>query len=185
MYLYVDDYLSPETRGQLFQDAEQLDIDLKVVDRRHADYMTEHETPQAFICHDSRDKDDVARPLAYELARLGCPVWFDEFSLRVGQSLRESIDKGIAISKKCIVVLSPNFMSNSGWSKREFNGVMGKHIGSDGGVLLPIWYKVTWSEVFDYSPMVADIRALSTSSFTIEQIGAQMYREIMLPSPAL
>jgi hypothetical protein len=76
-------------------------------------------------------------------------------------------------------------MSNSGWSKREFNGVMGKHIGSDGGVLLPIWYKVTWSEVFDYSPMVADIRALSTSSFTIEQIGAQMYREIMLPSPAL
>lgn len=53
------------------------------------------ERPLAFIAHDSRDKDAIARPIAVGLARLMCPVWFDEFSLRVSDRLRESIERGL------------------------------------------------------------------------------------------
>jgi hypothetical protein len=46
-----------------------------------------------FICHASEDKDDVAMPLFEELKNRGYEVWYDEFSLRVGDDLRREIDK--------------------------------------------------------------------------------------------
>ena len=52
-----------------------------------------------FISHASEDKDDVVRPLAAELAAAGLSVWYDEYELRVGDSLRRKIDKGIAHSR--------------------------------------------------------------------------------------
>jgi TIR domain len=49
-----------------------------------------------FISHASEDKDEVVRPLAYELQERGLRVWFDESELRIGDSLRRKIDQGIA-----------------------------------------------------------------------------------------
>ena len=52
-----------------------------------------------FICHASDDKESLVRPLAEALRQLGAAVWYDEFSLDVGDSLSESIGRGIANSK--------------------------------------------------------------------------------------
>jgi hypothetical protein len=46
------------------------------------------ERPRAFISHDSRDKEKIAEPLAAALQNFMCPVWFDKFSLKVGDSLK-------------------------------------------------------------------------------------------------
>ena len=53
----------------------------------------------AFISHASEDKVSVVKPLATALTRLGYRVWYDEFELRVGDSLRQSIDKGLINSR--------------------------------------------------------------------------------------
>ena len=37
-----------------------------------------------FVCHASQDKDGFVRPLAEALRRLGVTVWYDEFSLAIG-----------------------------------------------------------------------------------------------------
>jgi hypothetical protein len=37
----------------------------------------------AFICHASEDKDQVATPLAKNLTNLGLNIWYDEFTLKV------------------------------------------------------------------------------------------------------
>jgi hypothetical protein len=63
-----------------------------------------------FISHASEDKDDFVRPLADNLQRSGLRVWFDEFTLTVGDSLRRSIDRGLAKSQYGIVVISPSFL---------------------------------------------------------------------------
>ena len=63
----------------------------------------------AFISHASEDKDDFVRPLADGLTECGLSVWFDEFELKVGDRLRESIDRGLSQSRFGIVVLSPHF----------------------------------------------------------------------------
>ncbi len=41
-----------------------------------------------FICHATEDKKEIARPLAENLDLLGLNVWYDEFELRIGDSLR-------------------------------------------------------------------------------------------------
>src|SRR5262249_5863645 len=46
-----------------------------------------HEKPLAFISHDSRDKD-IARAIAIKLNKTLCPVWYDEFTLKVGDNPR-------------------------------------------------------------------------------------------------
>jgi hypothetical protein len=116
----------------------------------------------AFLSHDSRDKDDIARPLAIELGRLVCPVWFDEYSLKVGDSLSDSIDRGIREAAKCILLLSPNFLSNPGWSKAEFKAIVNRHI-AEGAVILPVWHNVTRDDVYGYSSFLVDIVASNMS----------------------
>src|SRR5262249_18319996 len=52
-----------------------------------------------FISHASEDKDAFVRPLAKALRSAGIRVWYDEFTLKWGASLRESIDRGLATSR--------------------------------------------------------------------------------------
>lgn len=44
-----------------------------------------------FICHAREDKEEIARPLAEALQTAGLQVWYDEFSLEIDDSLRESM----------------------------------------------------------------------------------------------
>jgi hypothetical protein len=114
------------------------------------------ERPAAFICHDSRDKERIARPIAEGLSRLACPVWYDEFSLDVGDHLRESIERGLKEAKKCILVLSPKFLANSGWTKVEFNSIFSRELIQRRNIILPVWAGVTTKGVLAYSPSLAN-----------------------------
>lgn len=69
-----------------------------------------------FISHSHEDKDEIVRPLAHALQELGLQVWFDEFELRIGDSLRRKIDQGIARSAFGVVVLSSAFFARTGSS---------------------------------------------------------------------
>jgi TIR domain len=62
-----------------------------------------------FICHASEDKAEIARPLAERLRSRRVEVWYDEFTLTAGMSLREAIDRGLAKSRYGIVILKPGF----------------------------------------------------------------------------
>jgi len=177
VYMYIDEYVDHSVRFELTEYGLENGVRLKLRDRQHSDFCTENETPWAFISHDSRDKDDVARLLAEKLSSMLCPVWYDEYSIGVGDSLRESIDKGIRDAKKCIVILSRNFFSNQGWTKAEFNAAMGKHVVSGGAVILPIWHGVSREEVFEYSPMLADVVGLP-STLGIDEMARQLFRKL-------
>jgi hypothetical protein len=128
---------------------------------RWAEQMSALEKPQAFISHDTRDKEVIARPLALELLRLSVPVWFDDFSLKVGDSLREKIEKGLLECRKCILVVTQNFLSNTGWTKTEFNAIFTREILERENLVLPIWAGVSAREVLDFSPTLADRRAIN------------------------
>jgi hypothetical protein len=95
----------------------------------------------AFISHASEDKDEVVRPLAMVLQRFGAKIWYDEFSLEIGDSLSESIDRGLSRSRYGIVVVSPSFLKTN-WPRRELRGLVTKEI-TGGKVVLPIWHGLT------------------------------------------
>ena len=91
------------------------------------------------------------------MVRLLCPVWYDEYSLKVGDSsLRANIEKGVKEARKCIIILSPNFLSNEGWSKAEFDSIFTPEILERTNVILPVWHNVGAKEIYNYSPRLAD-----------------------------
>lgn len=129
-----------------------------------------------FVSHASEDKESVARPLAEKLKQLGLIVWFDEFELKIGDSLRRKIDKGLANSKFGVVVLSKSFIKK-GWANYELDGIVTKSVSGQ-QVILPIWHDITKQEVIDYSPSLADKLARNTAIHTIEEI-AQEINEVV------
>lgn len=67
-----------------------------------------------FISHASEDKDDIARPLAEELGEQGYEVWYDEYSLKIGDSLSQEIDRGLSSCDYGVVILSKSFFEKNG-----------------------------------------------------------------------
>ena len=129
-------------------------------------------TYDAFISHASEDKESVARPLAEKLQELGFSIWYDEFQLKVGDSLRRSIDKGLANSRFGIVVLSPDFFAKN-WPQYELDGLVAKETTGGNKVILPLWHKVSKDEVMSYSPSLADKVALNTAMLTIDELAKE------------
>lgn len=130
------------------------------------------ETHDVFISHASEDKDDFVRPLANALINEGLDVWYDEMTLRIGDSLRQKIDKGLANSRVGLVVLSPAFI-NKGWTNYELDGIVTRTVSGE-QILLPIWHNITKQQVVDFSPSLADKVARSTATHTIEEIAREI-----------
>ena len=122
-----------------------------------------------FVCHASEDKDEFVRPFAQALREARLRVWYDEFTLTLGDSLRRSIDRGLARSLYGIVVLSPCFFAKD-WPQRELDGLAGLELGGR-KVILPLWHKIDAAGVRAYSPTLADRIAASTSQ-PVEQLVA-------------
>jgi TIR domain len=126
-----------------------------------------------FISHATPDKDAVVRPLANALRERGLRVWYDEFELRWGSSLRRSIDEGVAKSRFGVVVLSVAFFKNRPWTAYELDGLVTRN-NFDGQIILPLWHGVTHRDVMKFSPSLADKLARSTDSDTIDGIAADI-----------
>lgn len=125
-----------------------------------------------FISHASEDKNDVVRPLAHALQGEGLVVWYDEFEMKIGDSLRRKIDKGLANSRFGIVVLSKDFIKK-GWTNYELDGIVTKAVSGE-QVILPIWHNITKQEVINFSPSLADKLARNTSNYTVEEIAKEI-----------
>ena len=158
-----------------FQDAPLSSVPSLVHGRQESPYGGVEDEDRAydvFISHASEDKDEVVRPLAMALKNAGLSVWYDEFELKIGDSLRRKIDKGLTNSRFGIVVLSRSFIKK-GWTNYELDGIITKVIGGE-QVLLPIWHNITKQEVVDFSPSIADKLARNTSNFTIQEIAQEI-----------
>ena len=168
VHLYLDFELTLANRSSLVGELLAKGYYLSIRDCEYARRRSESEKPLAFISHDSRDKDAFVRELAHELAKNFCTVWYDEFSLKVGDSLRANIERGLRETKKCIVILSPNFLSNEGWGRAEFDSVFTREILERQNVILPVWLNVAVKDVYNYSPRLADKVGLSSSLGVVE-----------------
>jgi hypothetical protein len=134
----------------------------------------------AFICHASEDKTDVARPLANLLAGHRLHVWIDEGEIRPGDSLRAKIDEGLAASRLGVVIVSPHFPRKP-WTQAELGGLFARELlGSK--VLVPVWHQMEVKDVAAGSPLLSDRLALSTAR-GLDAVAAQIAKVIRHESP--
>jgi len=133
------------------------------------DIPREHDV---FISHASDDKEAIVRPLANALREAGLNVWYDEFELRIGDSLRRKIDAGLANSRFGVVVLSHAFFAKN-WTQYELDGLVTREMTGK-QIILPLWHNITRNELIRISPSLADKMARSTSDYTIQQIADEI-----------
>jgi hypothetical protein len=167
--LTLQQQITKEMEKQKMQSLHSFDVlKLQAIDQTSYD---------VFVSHASEDKDDFVRDFVKCLQQQGIKVWYDEFTLKVGDSLRRSIDNGLKNSRYGIVVLSEAFFSKE-WPQRELDGLFAREINGE-KVILPIWHKISKNEVLKFSPIIADMLALNTSSFTIEEIAKEISDRVL------
>jgi len=133
-----------------------------------------------FICHASEDKTEIAEPLAKMLQEHDLKVWYDTFTLSVGDSLRRKIDKGLANSRYGIVILSPSFFTKN-WPQKELDGLAAREGAEGQKVILPVWHHVDRDHVLKFSPTLADRLAARTGE-GLENVLSKLLQVLVKPN---
>lgn len=128
-----------------------------------------------FISHASEDKRTFVDALAVALRAAGVKVWYDNFMLEWGDSLRGMIDRGLADSRFGIVVLSSAFLKKKKWTEHELDALFARE-STGNKVVLPIWHNITRDDLIQYSPSFADRLAKNSATDSIQNIVVEIKR---------
>lgn len=145
-----------------------------------ANEILSNEEYDVFVSHAYEDKESFVDEFVEALRNQGLRVWYDTDKLKWGDSMREKIDRGLVKSRYGVVVLSPNYIAeHKYWTKAELNGLFQAET-VNGKTILPIWHNLTKKQVVEYSPIIADRKAMTTALMTPEEI-AEALKELFTP----
>ena len=95
---------------------------------------------KVFISYNHADQVFVKK-LARDLQKAGLSVWWDEWEVKVGDSIIEKVSNGITTSAHLMVILSPSSV-NSSWVQREVSSALMEQLAREKGItILPVLLK--------------------------------------------
>lgn len=145
-----------------------------IIPERIHTYVESDEEYDVFISHAWEDKNGFVDEFVAELEKLDIKVWYDKQRIKWGDSMRARIDNGLKKSKFGIAVISPDYIADGKyWTKAELDGLFQLE-SVNGKTLLPIWHNITKQQVINYSPIIANKKAMTTASMTAEEIAKEM-----------
>lgn len=89
-----------------------------------------------FICHASEDKS-TAREVAHFLKDLGSEVWFDEWEIKVGESIVQRIDGALGQVTHLLLLLSKHSVDKP-WVQKEFSSALMRQLSNNSITVLPM-----------------------------------------------
>lgn len=127
-----------------------------------------------FICHDSRDKPRIARPLSEVLTKRSLKVWLDDFAIKPGNDFVSKIDHGLATSRHALLVLTKRFLKNDRWASQEMSALLGRQFTEKrDDLVIPLYVGVSWQDVQSRSPLLAKASPIRATAMRFdEQINA-------------
>lgn len=90
-----------------------------------------------FISHASEDKEAVALPLCKLLKEAGLEVWLDQEEIRVGDSIPDRINQGLAQLRIGLVVASPRYFEKV-WAQEELHTLLELELAGKIERIIPI-----------------------------------------------
>jgi hypothetical protein len=94
-------------------------------------------TKDLFISYNNNDRKFVER-LANDLKGSGIKVWWDQWEIKVGDSIIQKVSDGINQSAYLAAVLSPHSVK-SDWVQRELGSALMKQLSAERGIkVLPL-----------------------------------------------
>ena len=103
--------------------------------------MSEQENPSIFLSHNTADKEFVRR-LTAALAATGARVWFDEWTIRPGDSIPGAIEGGSSSFDTFALVWS-EASSKSRWVKTEMDAAFTRWLADPSIRLVPVMLDTT------------------------------------------
>jgi len=103
------------------------------VDPGSIETMSKNDTtdvPHVYLAHASEDHEEFAKPLAQALMANGIEVWFDEWEIRTGDSLRRKMEEGLANCTHFVVLLTPNSLHKP-WVETEIDAGFIRSVGGE------------------------------------------------------
>lgn len=116
-----------------------------------------NKSAKIFLSHSSKDKDFV-RKLASDLTKNDVPVWFDEWELKVGDSLNKKIGEAINESGWLAVVISGNSIKST-WVEKELNAGLATELEKKQVFVLPLVIDNCEIPIFLRDKLFADFRS--------------------------
>ena len=89
---------------------------------------------KTFISYTYQDREFVER-LANDLKKHGVPVWWDQWEIRVGESIIQKVNEGIDSSAYLIAVLSSDSVQ-SHWVQREINSALMRQLSVEKNIII-------------------------------------------------
>ena len=89
-----------------------------------------NDVPRVYLAHASEDHETLAKPLAEALMAKGIEVWFDEWEIRTGDSLRRKMEEGLANCTHFVVLLTPNSLHKP-WVETEIDAGFIRSVGGE------------------------------------------------------
>lgn len=115
---------------------------------------TNPDSPSIFISHASEDSD-FGSELALSLKNMGISVWYDQFEIKLGDDVAETISAALAESDIGVIIISKKFFEKQ-WTKMELYPLLSASLDSSKRIL-PIWHNISFEEVAKNSPLLASI----------------------------
>lgn len=125
-----------------------------------------------FLCHAWDDRRGAALELHGLLTDLDVSVWFSEMDVPLGTSLIRKIDKGLAVSRAGIVLVTPALfasLNSDGIASQELSALLATDR------VIPIVHGTTFEELRKVSPLLAARSGLTTSDYvSLEEVAAKI-----------
>ncbi|MEW4286259.1 toll/interleukin-1 receptor domain-containing protein [Priestia koreensis] len=129
------------------------------------------ELRDVFLCHAWDDRKDAAKELNDLLESCGVSVWFSEKDVGLGVPLLRAIDKGLAISRVGIVLVTPALLrrlSSEGIADKELSALLA------GDRLVPIVHETTYEALREVSPLLGSRTGLNTAEESMADVAAKL-----------
>lgn len=105
-----------------------------------------------FLCHAWEDRAGAAKDLYDLLLANGATVWFSETEIALGKSLMTEIDKGLAMSRIGIVLVTPAMLQSlpgEGVATKELSALLFTDR------VIPVAHSTTFEAIREVSPLLA------------------------------
>ena len=126
---------------------------------------------QIFISHSSKDKGDVEKLVPF-LNGQEIPVWFDQYSIPVSESITNSVQEEIDNSSSVLFWITKNFLASS-WCKFEMTAFIKKLVEENGKVFMVLDDEISTKE---FPVFLRDIKYIKKAGRDIYEIAGEIIK---------
>jgi hypothetical protein len=108
----------------------------KIIDEILIKFSMASQKVKAFLCHASEDKS-IVELFAKKLKSTGSHVWFDNWEIKVGDSIVEKIDKGLENMTHLVIFISSSSVVKP-WVKKELSVGLMRKLSDNSVKVIPV-----------------------------------------------